>query len=1169
MNDVNQLEHVLSLLKSSYTSTNSSQLLEISKLLNSLSKDLNMYIEVLFQGLYSNLFNDEEINKELYQSLAVNLKNIIIEKKSELNNKQIIYLIKKIFGLYFPKVVNQHILKDSMINIFQNMLTCLLSSLAKNDNNNEFESLFNLLLSNIKKEFEDRNELIICQKIVIKFIKGIFDSNSFVNENNFENIINVYYFDALDIIFNNAHKYIDPENNMFNEEYLIILDDLIEDMYLNMSNIGKNESIDKVKYFEVYSNMFKKYGKIIYKLIKIQIPLDEKSKQIFIIQNPIISFTLTETENLCTKINTMKSKCLQYMSFSIQKLSIKLKENGTTSLIIKDQYFIELFADVMKLVIKSLEDILSNKDKFLLIKTSKEGIFTSDSNYNNLLFHIFLFLSRCLLREPIKKEFSSYIKHFVLNILFPLVTFEESEKIFMKEEPEIYNNYINDILYDFKFRNFRTSLCFLIKKIFESYEQCNVLLNYIVEMLMYLFDKSSNNINSDLSMYSVYLNEENKSLINNFNEEIKIDFCFLIILLLQSNYENSPNTLIKFISFFVCNQEKIHQINSSIILVKICEVYNQYFQYFFLQYKDDEINLKINKRSTFNENMLNFLLNLLINLSKNNQNINQDNQYAPNVLVTKSSDTLITIISYVKKNYTNEKRKNNLDIILFDKIRCSFKKLIELINIYYNNISFMSVLSSIISDIKINEREDIYTCLKILTNKFMPIINNNSKENIYEKQSKNNTMFINQYFTIVKNFLSDENKIKPNEIKKFNDIIMPVISCITKPNEYEFYDDIIEIGKYCLKSTNSIEEISLKILDNIYPIIIKEKAISGYYFSFISTFLSYINMTNISSLSNYLNYIFKIIKTAYSFENNSDNTKHENILYTLLLTTQILSFDKSILNNDDIKYVIIEDIKLCVKYFSLEKNSEEDDYISDSNKIREKIQQLLLSNLSIFFVFYSEILLYVLVNNFVNIFNGINEINNICELLIKLYSTLNLIDENYFPLLNKCNIICLCYLFSNKNIGDIIMDNIPKKKEMFKLLFNLVKQHKVEKKRINLKLTDNEIRCEFIECEENEENDEDSNDFYDYDKKFGDEIKIAIKNYENIVKYDEFKIFSETFQRMKNENESFVNEVINDLTRDETVDLYNLLNIRNVKVEYNGTKIEIPRRTLKIKRNIC
>ena len=103
------------------------------------------------------------------------------------------------------------------------------------------------------------------------------------------------------------------------------------------------------------------------------------------------------------------------------------------------------------------------------------------------------------------------------------------------KKPETYNNYINDILYDFKFRNFRTSLCFLIKKIFDNYDECNVVLNYIVEMLMYLFDKSSNNINSDLSTYSNYLSEENKSVINNFNDEIKIDFCFLIILLLRIN----------------------------------------------------------------------------------------------------------------------------------------------------------------------------------------------------------------------------------------------------------------------------------------------------------------------------------------------------------------------------------------------------------------------------------------------------------------------------------------------------------------------------------------------------------------------------------------------------------------------------------------------------------
>ena len=1165
MSNINHLEQVLSLLKSSYTSTNSSHLLEITKLLNNLSKDLNMYIEVLFQGLSLNSLNEKEISKELYQSLAVSLKNVIIDKKSELNKEQIINIIKRILGLYFPKIINSYLLYDSIINIFQYSLTNLLSLLPKNDIDNEIESLLNAFIGNLKKGIEDRNELIIYAKIMLKFIKGIFENKSFVNKDNFEKIINVYYFDFLDIIFNNVNKYIDFEKNIFNEEYLIILDDLITDMYLNMSFCAKVKSIDQIKYFEVMSNMFKKYGKILFELIKIQLPMDEKTQKIFNNQNPIIIFTLIENENLCSKINTMKSKCFQFMSFSIQKLSVYIGQNANSSLTLQNQDFIELFATLMKLSIKSLEDILSNKEKFLLIKTSKEGIFQSDTNYNHLLYQIFLFLSRCLLRNPIKQEFSSYIKYFVLNILFPLATFEESEKIFMGEDPEIYNDYINDLLYDFKFRNFRTSLCFIIKKIFENYDECNELLNYVVEMLMYLFDKS-NNINNNLEMYSVYLNEENKSLINKFNDEIKIDFCFLMILLLKSKFDHSSNILTKFISFFVSNQDKIHQINSSIILVKICEIYKQYFETILEQDYDEELNLKIYIKGTFVENTINFLLNLIIKLSQNVQGKNKDNHDTSNVLITKASDALNTIISL-----TPDKNPiNNFKAILSEKLRCSFKKLIELIDIYYNNASFISVLSNIINDIKIDEREDIFTCLKIFTNKFISIINNNidAENNLSDKEIKNKKMFINQYFTIVKNILSNENKIKPNEYKLFSDIIMPVISCITKPDEFEFYDDIIEIGEYYLKYTNNIDEICIKILDNIYPIIIKEKTISGYYYSFLSAFLSCVNMTNINSLSNYLNYIFKIIKSAYSFENESVYDNNENMLYTLLLTTQILSFDKSILSNVDVNFVILENIKLYVNYFSLEKKSEDDDSQVSTNKIKEKIQQILLGNLSIFFVFYSEILLSILVNNFMNIFNSINEINNICELLIKLYSSLHYIEGYYFQLLNKCNIICLCYIFSNKNISNIIMDDINKKKEMFKLLYNLLKFHKQEKKRINYKITNGEMKCGFIECEENEEDEDDSIDIDEQDKNLEDEIKIAIKNYEHIVKYDEFQVFSETFQRLKNENENIVNELIIGLTREETLDLYNLIHVRNVKVEYNGSKIEIPRRTLRIKRNV-
>ncbi len=82
-------------------------------------------------------------------------------------------------------------------------------------------------------------------------------------------------------------------------------------------------------------------------------------------------------------------------------------------------------------------------------------------------------------------------------------------------------------------------------------------------MIMFIFDNdNSNNYTQNNQMkYSVYLNGQNKSILNNFNDEIKIDLCFLIILLLQSKIAEFPNLLNKFILFFLSNQEKLHQIN--------------------------------------------------------------------------------------------------------------------------------------------------------------------------------------------------------------------------------------------------------------------------------------------------------------------------------------------------------------------------------------------------------------------------------------------------------------------------------------------------------------------------------------------------------------------------------------------------------------------------------
>ena len=134
--------------------------------------------------------------------------------------------------------------------------------------------------------------------------------------------------------------------------------------------------------------------------------------------------------------------------------------------------------------------------------------------------------------------------------------------------------------------------------------------------------------------------------------------------------------------------------------------------------------------------------------------------------------------------------------------------------------------------------------------------------------------------------------------------------------------------------------------------------------------------------SNYINIILNIIKLAYSFE-NKENRNDENVLYTSLLTIQILSLQNGLINNDDIKLLISENLKLCVVYFQLIRD--DNDYIDDEFFLKDKIQQVLLCNFSIYFMLYSEIFINILINDFMNMLNGKSKINNLCDLMYTLY----------------------------------------------------------------------------------------------------------------------------------------------------------------------------------------
>lgn len=1146
MNMEGQLGELLSLLETSYSCKDTNKLQEISQLINELSNNFDNYLELLFKGLSLSSFNNKQMTLNLHKSLAINLKNVIMEKMLSLKEEQILNILQRIFILFFSEKINPNLLNESIINIFENIITSL-SSL--DSIKSQGENLFKLLTQAITSEPALSDNFINKAKIVVKFCKGLFGSN-IINKDNYAKIINDYYLVILDSVFNNISFYIEPNKQLFNNEYISLLDYLIGDIFINLRNVlkfklGENDEINKI-----IKVIFDKYGPFIFELIKIQFPFDDETKKIFDNKNSLIVFNSCEKK--CFNINRMKSKCFQFFSFITEQLTDKIDNKTEKSFIlIKDKKLIEINAELIKLIVSSLQDILNNKEKYNLIKNPRECLFSSEKSYNDLLFNMFLLFLRSFTREPIKTEFLSHIKYFVLNILFPLVASTEEEKIFLKQEPDSYRMYLDDIINDFIFRNYRSAICFLLRKICINYvDMNNFILSYVIEMLIYTFKKDDNDYNNSCNIYNIYLDNKNKSLINNFSDEIKIDFCFLILLLLKDNVIHHNLLKNKFISFFIENQDKIHQINSSLILIKICKIYNQYYTHIF-KYLQNEKDALI--KNSFIEKALNILLNFIAKY---------DGKDIQQIIISEASDTLFSLFKYSKDS---DIKDLHFKEIIIEKFQLYFKNLIKLVNVV-DNPSLNIIISNIIEQIYIKERNDVLKCLENFTKKFQIIVNTNYNYLNKEDELKNKAIFINQYFILLENYLKGENRFaltNKDEIIQFNNIISPVIMYISDPEKYAYNEEIVSVGQSYMIALNSINETSTFILDNLYQVINKESILSGVYSAFISTFLSF--MSKNQQYNNYLDKIINIIKLSFSFPKE---TFLENFLSTLLLTMQVLSLQGQI-NYDILQYFIIEMFKY---YISPNEKEYEDILILNEKSLLEKTQQVLIANISLIFIKYPDNAFKILKDNLGEIYGNNNityDMNNLREIIINLYSSLFSLKIPYYSLLSKCDILCLCSIIRNQSFFNIICNDKNNKIQLLKLLINLTIRHKEESLKIQSKLTNSEIKCGFVHCDDNEESEkEDPYDSDDSDSVFDNSFYEAIKNSlkDNIIiGIDEFKIFSETLYQIKNNDEKLFNELFREI--DDKEKIKDLFFVRNVKIEYKGHNFEVPRKTLKIKRN--
>lgn len=1148
MENVQKLGELLSLLESSYTCKDTAKLTEITRQIEEFTKNEKMSFDLIFQGLSLTVFNNKEISLDLHKSLATNLKHIIMEKKDEISNEQILALFQKTFQLFFSSSPNPHLSNESLISIFENILKNLLK-----DNLTQYQDQFFTPLCNAISLISPKSgNFITTAKIVIRFCKLIFYSK-IIDKDNYSKIITDYYLRIIDTVLKNVSFYINPNINLFNDDYFSLLDNMIDNMYSNLKIVSKFEFVENEKFNEIIKNIFDKYCDVIYELIKIQVPLDKESQKVFLNQNPIIIFNINI--NYCSNINYMKSKCFQFFTFITEQLSPRNKASFLDSnIVITDEKLIETNAELIKLIISSLQDILENKQKFDLIQKPKEGLLKSDSCYNTLLFNMTLIFLRGLIREPIKSEFASHIKYFLLNIIFPLIVSTEEEKKFLEEDADTYQIYIDDLIINHKFRNFRTALCYLIKKLCDDFnEMNNFVLSYVIQMITYMFNSQGNITNNNINIYNIYLDKQNSSLINDFNDEVKIDFCFLLLLTLKDNIVKNNTIKNKFLLFLIQNQEKIHQINSNLILVKICNVYKEYSIHLFkyLQSENDT-----NLKKVIIEKMINFLLNNILSNKKEND--------AKEVLVSQASETILNIFKLEEKSHMNYKYIND---IIVEKLQMCFKYFVNLIDTL-DNPQLNIVISCIIENIHIKDRQDIINCLQIFTKKFITVVNTNYKCLNNEDELKTKEIFISQYFILIRNYLRGKNKLalsKQNEIMQFNQIISPVISYITQPDKYSFYEEIVNIGEQIIITSNSLNEISFQILDNLYLIIRTDEILSGNYFSFLSTFLSHIN--NNENYKIYINKVLDIIKLTFSFPSKNI---YDDILCTLLLNLQILGFEGQI-DCINIQYLILENIRL---YFSLFVNINElqlkEIFILNDGSSIEKIKQVIVANFSLFFLYYPDLTLTIIQENANVIFTNENKVNNLGDLILKFYSSI--LENDYYSNLGKCDLLCLCSISRNSHFKNIFND-INKRKLFLKLLIKFALYHKDISVKTKSKIINDKLNCDFINNSDGEKSEEE--EFFERDESedefdgvFYENVQKCLQTHANINSTDEFKIFSETFYIIKNNEEVLFNYLINSFGKLEQKIVNDLTQVRNIKIEYNGRNLEVPRKTLKIKRSI-
>ena len=162
-------------------------------------------------------------------------------------------------------------------------------------------------------------------------------------------------------------------------------------------------------------------------------------------------------------------------------------------------------------------------------------------------------------------------------------------------------------------------------------------------------------------------------------------------------------------------------------------------------------------------------------------------------------------------------------------------------------------------------------------------------------------------------------------------------------------------------------------------------------------------------------------------------------------------------------------------------------------------------------------------------------------------------------MLGKYILLGIYKLFNNKLYIDFLNNNKEKKMLLLKILIFFLLNHRNEKIRNIDYIMKKEVEnTNFLDEEEEElEVDDDI-------KNYNDIIELILKDNDEIIKSDEFKLFTKVMKEIKENDDNTYNEIINTYFGKDNRILERLYRYKNIKIEYEKKEYLMPRIIVKI-----